>query len=805
MTTPQRAPRCKWVCIEGGAYAAVRIRPDAVTDPAQLASRFVRPAVAATGTASLVVEPSVLPVGVRETRHAFSFDRVYAPDATQDAVYASVEPLVRHFLDGFNTTIFAYGQTSSGKSYSMGMSVESEDIRALDALDERVGIIPRAAQQIFAALTDDTECELGVSFVELYNEDLRDLLHGSPDDRCQVQIRETRAGEIVWMGLRQHPVHSAEDMVRLLQEGMAMRQTHETDMNVQSSRSHAIFSITLTRRRRVDADSAGRASPERAAAAPAAVPSTPRPARSQLPRPGPRTPVRTQTPRARATPLRRPPPDETWITTTSKLHFVDLAGSERLKRTAATGERAREGIAINSGLHALGNVISTLSDPARRAAHVPYRDSKLTRLLQDSLGGNAHTLMIACVSSIEGNVTETLNTLQYAQRTRRIRNSVERNQTEEGWDNVEYLQAQVLRLRKELELVKSSSEMWAAPAPATPARAGAEQSSAEQALVALQEKYTALSRKNVQLTAELIQLERRGGPSTGANDFLAAAEPVIVEYEKTVDALEGQLNMLKAAVAYSEDVVHEQEAEIAQLTERAAGAEQQLDVLRGTVRELHEHLEERNARIEALVAQRHAGVGLGIAHADTRRLSLDARRPSSARTSEARPHGGILDYKGRSVSARRYRVAQPEDASPGMAETAAAANAAPPELRDAESHDTTHESYYTARDAQDVPSGARAPAHEAHDTSHDLGQPVPTTPPQPSGLSSELLTALASDPKLDIIEAAERELRQLHDLLDAASPRVQQLAHGRFGSPRGRAAADSSWDASLGVPSPELA
>ena len=193
----------------------------------------------------------------------------------------------------------------------------------------------------------------------------------------------------------------------------------------------------------------------------------------------------------------------------------DSAGSERIKRTAATGERAREGIAINSGLHALGNVISTLSDPARRAAHVPYRDSKLTRLLQDSLGGNAHTLMIACVSSIEGNVTETLNTLQYAQRTRRIRNSVERNQTEEGWDNVEYLQAQVLRLRKELELVKSSSEMWAAPAPATPARAGAEQSSAEQALVALQEKYTALSRKNVQLTAELIQLERRGGPSTG--------------------------------------------------------------------------------------------------------------------------------------------------------------------------------------------------------------------------------------------------------------------------------------------------
>ncbi|RKP04810.1 P-loop containing nucleoside triphosphate hydrolase protein, partial [Thamnocephalis sphaerospora] len=111
-----------------------------------------------------------------------------------------------------------------------------------------------------------------------------------------------------------------------------------------------------------------------------------------------------------------------WAVLQSKFHFVDLAGSERLKRTNAVGDRAREGISINAGLSALGNVISALGDNTKKAVHVPYRDSKLTRLLQDSLGGNSQTLMIACVSPAASNLTETLNTLKYANRARNIKN-----------------------------------------------------------------------------------------------------------------------------------------------------------------------------------------------------------------------------------------------------------------------------------------------------------------------------------------------------------------------------------------------
>ncbi|KOS14795.1 kinesin-like protein [Malassezia pachydermatis] len=538
-STPFRAPESASETGASAVQVAVRLRPDAVEDPMQAASRFMRPAVTATSLTSVLVEPSIQVTSSRESRHSFSFDRVFDVDAAQTTVYqTSVAPLVQRFLDGYNTTIFAYGQTSSGKSYSMGTSEESETLlleeEDMDELGDRIGIIPRAARQIFHTLRDmsdpDSEYKLTVSFLELYNEDLIDLLSDPIDEPCQVQIRETRAGEIVWMGLRQHAVASEHEVVRLLQDGMAMRQTHETEMNAQSSRSHAIFSITLTRQRRT---------------------------------------VQERAPSSLG--------QETIVTTTSKLHFVDLAGSERLKRTAATGDRAREGIAINSGLHALGNVISILSDPARskRAVHVPYRDSKLTRLLQDSLGGNAHTLMIACVSSTEGNVSETLNTLQYAQRARRIRNTVERNQVEAGWDNLEYLQGLVTRLRKELDLVRSSNELVLA----SPEKMSAPMESEwQRELLAWQEKCTALSRKNVQLSAELVQLEQ--GRNGGSNDFLEAAEPVIVEYEKTVDALEGQINMLKASVAYSEQLLRDQAMELEAAKERAHQADEKLEVMR---------------------------------------------------------------------------------------------------------------------------------------------------------------------------------------------------------------------------------
>ncbi|NWZ21075.1 KI21A protein, partial [Asarcornis scutulata] len=145
-------------------------------------------------------------------------------------------------------------------------------------------------------------------------------------------------------------------------------------------------------------------------------------------------------------------------TLTAKFHFVDLAGSERLKRTGATGERAKEGISINCGLLALGNVISALGDKSKKATHVPYRDSKLTRLLQDSLGGNSQTLMIACVSPSDRDFMETLNTLKYANRARNIKNKVMVNQ-DRASQQINALRSEITRLQMELMEYKTGKRI----------------------------------------------------------------------------------------------------------------------------------------------------------------------------------------------------------------------------------------------------------------------------------------------------------------------------------------------------------
>ncbi|KAG1079835.1 hypothetical protein G6F42_023587 [Rhizopus arrhizus] len=211
-------------------------------------------------------------------------------------------------------------------------------------------------------------------------------------------------------------------------------------MNEKSSRSHAIFSVTLKQERWVPA------SPQSSRAA--------SPVTSKLQQSKQQQRLST-TARSNATSNTE---DGDWIITSSKFHFVDLAGSERLKRTAAEGDRRKEGININAGLLALGNVISALGDPSKKSTHVPYRDSKLTRLLQDSLGGSAMTLMIACVSPAESNLSETLNTLQYANRARNIKNKMEKNEMEEWMttDNVDMLRTTISKLKNELRNMKSA-------------------------------------------------------------------------------------------------------------------------------------------------------------------------------------------------------------------------------------------------------------------------------------------------------------------------------------------------------------
>nr|XP_014344529.1 PREDICTED: chromosome-associated kinesin KIF4A [Latimeria chalumnae] len=201
-------------------------------------------------------------------------------------------------------------------------------------------------------------------YIQVYNEEILDLLHSSRDKSSQINIREDPKEGIKIVGLTERDVACAVDMVQCLEQGNNARTVASTAMNSQSSRSHAIFTVVIEQRKKGDKNDRF----------------------------------------------------------CSKLHLVDLAGSERQKKTKAEGDRLKEGININRGLLALGNVISALGEEGKKGGFVPYRDSKLTRLLQDSLGGNSHTLMIACVSPADSNMEETLNTLRYADRARKIKN-----------------------------------------------------------------------------------------------------------------------------------------------------------------------------------------------------------------------------------------------------------------------------------------------------------------------------------------------------------------------------------------------
>ncbi|KAJ1424769.1 P-loop containing nucleoside triphosphate hydrolase [Sesbania bispinosa] len=350
--------------------------------------------------------------------HSFTYDYVY--DSTgppSSAIYNDcVAPLVDALFHGYNATVLAYGQTGSGKTYTMGTNYNGEGSSG--------GIIPRVMETIFErvkAMKDTAEFLIRVSFIEIFKEEVFDLLDPNSSrgevastakitvpTRVPIQIRETVNGGITLSGVIEAEVKTKEEMASYLSSGSLSRATGSTNMNSQSSRSHAIFTISMEQKNGDDILCA-------------------------------------------------------------KLHLVDLAGSERAKRTGADGTRLKEGIHINKGLLALGNVISALGDEKKRkeGGHVPYRDSKLTRLLQDSLGGNSKTVMIACVSPADSNAEETLNTLKYANRARNIQNKATINrdpvavQVQTMRNQIEQLQAELLFYRgdasgpfEELQILK---------------------------------------------------------------------------------------------------------------------------------------------------------------------------------------------------------------------------------------------------------------------------------------------------------------------------------------------------------------
>ncbi|KZS90006.1 kinesin-domain-containing protein [Sistotremastrum niveocremeum HHB9708] len=633
---------------------ALRIRPSTQQDVSSIPARFQRTVIHPVSDTTVSIDAANAPAAnptasppsattpAQAKKQLFSFDTVLPPQSTQHNVFSSsAEPLIARFLEGFNCTILAYGQTSSGKTYTM----TGEDLDA-DPSDPNngMGVIPRAVSTIFSRVKQTRSEKQGAwtatikaSFVELYNEDLIDLLSSDdPSARRDVQIREDKDGHIIWGGLREVPVRSASEVMELLRQGSSIRRTNETDMNAQSSRSHAIFSLTLTQKRYT-----GSSLPSRSPS-----PAPPQGSPSRLARPGslvsynspnaasriasptfgrPPTPsfavamARSQTHLRPHSSLGHSEDQRTvpsngpgeWVTVTSKFHFVDLAGSERLKRTAAVGERVKEGISINSGLLALGNVISALGDPSKSkvTTHIPYRDSKLTRLLQDSLGGNAHTLMIACVSPAERNVAETVNTLKYANRARNIRNRVKVEEREDGWDDLEWLQTTITRLRKELKALREGQPSGNSLGVLAEESQSKASKHVRDQFIELQSEHEKLRELFTERTEELTRLRGEHGETlrSGSGGVAAATSryeeivgPVIEEYERTISAMEAEMKLNRAALRHTNELVTEKEEELASLSERHATTEAYVEELRSRVSKLSERESSTEAYIRDL-------------------------------------------------------------------------------------------------------------------------------------------------------------------------------------------------------------
>ncbi|XP_003920653.1 kinesin-like protein KIF3A isoform X4 [Saimiri boliviensis] len=320
-----------------------------------------------------------------EPPKTFTFDTVFGPESKQLDVYnLTARPIIDSVLEGYNGTIFAYGQTGTGKTFTM------EGVRAVPELR---GIIPNSFAHIFghiAKAEGDTRFLVRVSYLEIYNEEVRDLL--GKDQTQRLEVKERPDVGVYIKDLSAYVVNNADDMDRIMTLGHKNRSVGATNMNEHSSRSHAIFTITIEcSEKGIDGNMHVRM---------------------------------------------------------GKLHLVDLAGSERQAKTGATGQRLKEATKINLSLSTLGNVISALVDG--KSTHVPYRNSKLTRLLQDSLGGNSKTMMCANIGPADYNYDETISTLRYANRAKNIKNKARINEDPKD-ALLRQFQKEIEELKKKLE------------------------------------------------------------------------------------------------------------------------------------------------------------------------------------------------------------------------------------------------------------------------------------------------------------------------------------------------------------------
>uniref|UniRef100_A0AAA9SWZ9 Kinesin-like protein KIF11 n=1 Tax=Bos taurus TaxID=9913 RepID=A0AAA9SWZ9_BOVIN len=340
----------------------------------------------------------------KSSRKTYTFDMVFGANTKQIDVYRSVVcPILDEVIMGYNCTIFAYGQTGTGKTFTMeGERSPNEEYTWEE--DPLAGIIPRTLHQIFEKLTDNgTEFSVKVSLLEIYNEELFDLLNPSSDvsERLQMFDDPRNKRGVIIKGLEEITVHNKDEVYQILEKGAAKRTTAATLMNAYSSRSHSVFSVTIH--------------------------------------------------------MKETTVDGEELVKIGKLNLVDLAGSENIGRSGAVDKRAREAGNINQSLLTLGRVITALVE---RTPHVPYRESKLTRILQDSLGGRTRTSIIATVSPASLNLEETLSTLEYAHRAKNILNKPEVNQKLTKKALIKEYTEEIERLKRDLAAAREKNGVY---------------------------------------------------------------------------------------------------------------------------------------------------------------------------------------------------------------------------------------------------------------------------------------------------------------------------------------------------------
>ncbi|RLO01906.1 hypothetical protein DYB28_001404 [Aphanomyces astaci] len=412
----------------------------------------------------------------------FTFDSVFGEDSTQQQVFDEVaRPVVADIMEGYNATIFAYGQTSSGKTFTMeGASIDDEALR---------GIIPRTATELFARLMEadeNMEFVVKVSYIEIYMERIRDLLDPYKT-KINLQVREDNDKGIYIDGVTELCVTSDDELLSTMRSGAANRAVAATGMNEGSSRSHSVFMVTLYQRNL-----------------------------------------------------------ETNSTKVGKLYLVDLAGSEMVRKTGASGKQLEEAKTINKSLSALGMVINALT--TANVGFVPYRDSKLTRVLQEALGGNSRTSLIINVSPSIYNAPESMSTLRFGNRAKAIKNKavVNAEKSAEEYKQLlakadktinmqqNYIVVLETRLKQQLPTVPEA-------APTVPALASSSPSPEQEAatLAALQTLQERVVRLEEQLTEEQHESTRRGDEIRSLTAVLNDAQAAAANDQRTWERQRG--------------------------------------------------------------------------------------------------------------------------------------------------------------------------------------------------------------------------------------------------------------------------